>query len=269
MSHLLSLTDVRRVPRRRISKPPESQAGLSLTLSPGERLGLTGQVEDLAQDLSAFFCGLKRPRGGEIWFEGKRIDRLGRYDWRRIRHRISILRAVGEHPFHPDWTIGRSVEAYSRAILPRLPAAERERLITEAWHLGGADRAALDLLPHQLTPLHIQRAALARAFISQPEMVLAVDPLAGLGASERAQIADLILATDKIAWLILTPQMAEAAHLAPRIGVVRKGRIVETGRSMDLLLIPRHPYTRLLVNTQPDLWGGVFDHPRPVHPARL
>ncbi|MEM8699666.1 MAG: hypothetical protein AAGF44_10870, partial [Pseudomonadota bacterium] len=106
--------------------------------------------------------------------------------------------------------------------------------------------------------------SLARALVTVPEVLLAIDPIAGLDPLDRARTLNRLraLAGEGVGIMFLTEDIQAAAQIALRMGVLHAGRMVEYGMAEDIALMPRHPYTQLLLNTSADPLGGNWRHPR-------
>ncbi|MEM7505750.1 MAG: ATP-binding cassette domain-containing protein [Pseudomonadota bacterium] len=243
--------------------------GLSLSIGAGEVVALTGEIEELGEALARVMIRAKRPYSGCVVVEGAPLHRIKQNDWLRLRPRIAVWRALDEAPLNPRRPVVDALAEPLDVQLPRLNADERQAMVGEAVKRSGLDPKCLPALPAALSDLQCQQVALARTVVTAAELILAVEPFRGLDPTARARLMNRMMAASmdhQTGWLLLSRDLAEAGHLARRIGVLRDGQMVEYGDADELLLTPRHAYTQLLVNMRPDLMGGDFDHPRPPAP---
>jgi ABC-type glutathione transport system ATPase component len=121
--------------------------------------------------------------------------------------------------------------------------------------------------PAELSGGQRQRLAIARALALEPKLVILDEALSALDCSVQAQITNLLLelqGTLGIAYLFITHDMAMAAHLADEIAVIDRGRIIEHGRTEDLVAFPRQEATRALLAATPRILmpaGAILDQP--------
>lgn len=234
---------------------------LSLSVEPGTCVALTGDVTDLGAALAAVLTGNQRPADGEAELAGHRIAPRGRSNRKALRRQVGILRDAAQAPLNPTLPIGDAIAEPLRLLCSRLPQAERDARMATA--LGSAGPSLdLDLPPHVLSPRGRQQTALARALVTAPGLVLAIAPFAGLDPTDRAWLMNRLMDLPQTGVLLVEPDILLAAHPATRLGVIRAGRMVEYGAAEEITLIPRHPYTELLLNTRPTVDGGNLIYPR-------
>jgi ABC-type glutathione transport system ATPase component len=232
------------------------------SVSPGEVVGLIGETGSGKSTLARTVVGLVAPRQGRVLFDGDDLTSLSARRRREFR-RTGAVQYVFQDPLRsldPDTTLFDSVAEplIVRGGLPRAEIEERVRATFEAVHL---DTALLPRLPGQVSGGQRQRAAIARGLIASPRLLILDEPVSALDAANRVQILELLqeLSGPGVGILFISHDLGSVAGIADRIVVLHRGRIVETGTTADVIMRPRHPYTRLLVGSAPTIAGGGSD----------
>ena len=137
-----------------------------------------------------------------------------------------------------------------------LSTAERQARVNDLLDAVGLPRAMAGRFPHALSGGQRQRVAIARALISQPDLIIADEPVSALDVTIQAQILMLLKSLQKefgFACLFISHDLHIVEQLCARLYVLHKGRVMEQGETAQLFATPRHPYTRRLISASPRL----------------
>ena len=234
--------------------------GVSLTVAPGEVLGLVGESGAGKSTIGNAIVDLLEPpgrvAGGKIDFQGESLRNRSEDEMRRIRgDRIGMIFQDPQTSLNPLMTIGEQlVETLGKTLGLRGPKAEARAVelleqvgITEA-------RARLRAYPHQFSGGMRQRVVIALALAGEPDLIIADEPTTALDVSIQAQILDLIRSLCKsrnLGVIIVTHDIGVIANIADRVCVMYRGEVVETGPVAQVLGAPRHAYTKSLIAAVP------------------
>jgi len=229
---------------------------VSLTVRPGETVALVGESGSGKSTVAKMILRIVDPTSGELRLDDEAVPR-GQRGVREYRSRVQM---VFQDPFaslNPLRTIRHHLTRPLRVHRIVRGAAEEEaelhRLLESVNLLPAADY--LEKFPHELSGGQRQRVAIARALAPRPEVLIADEPVSMLDVSIRLEVLELLdqlKVARNLAVLYITHDLATARHFSTRIVVMRNGRVVERGRSSDVIAVPVHPYTQLLVRAAPD-----------------
>ena len=233
---------------------------VSFDIAPGEVLGVVGESGAGKSITGTAIIGLlERPgrvAGGEIRFEGKRIDNLPPEQMRKIRGRH--IGAIFQDPLtslNPLYTIGQQLVETIQEHLPLSKDDARKRAIALLGEVGiPAPERRIDGYPHQFSGGMRQRVVIALALCANPRLIIADEPTTALDVSIQAQIITLLkrLCRDNgTAIMLVTHDMGVIAETADRVAVMYAGRIVEIGPVLEVIHNPQHPYTTGLMGSIP------------------
>ncbi len=235
---------------------------VSFDLQRGEVLGLVGE-SGAGKSLTgqAIIGLLERPgeiSGGEIIFDGQRIDNLEPGDMRRLRGaRIGMVFQDPLTSLNPLYRIGdqiiETIQTHTQLDL----AAARDKaiaLLSEVGLPAATDR--MRAYPHQLSGGMRQRVVIALALAADPELVIADEPTTALDVSVQAQVIAVLkraCAERGASVILITHDMGVIASMADRVAVLYAGRVAEIGPVRAIVRQPSHPYTIGLMGTIPSL----------------
>jgi len=224
-------------------------AGVSLSLSRGETLGLVGESGCGKSTLARLCVGLERPSSGSVALGGRDPFEPG--------PEARLAQMVFQDPFSsldPRKTIGWSVaEPLTRA--GGLSARQRRERVMELFGLVGLLPEHAGRYPHQFSGGQRQRAAIARAIAPSPGLIVCDEPVSALDVSIQAQVINLLGELQErlgLSYLFISHDMAVVSHICARVAVMYLGRIVEIAPVREIYARPLHPYTRALLASAPE-----------------
>ncbi len=233
---------------------------VSLTIGPGEVLGLVGESGSGKSSLAAAIMRLLPPNsregGGTIRFQGEDLRAMGPRQLRSVRgRRIAMVFQDPSSALNPTLTLGRQVSEVLETHRGLTPPEARAEALAMLRHVEIKDPEALFArYPHEASGGEKQRVVIAAAFACHPELVLLDEPTTALDVLTGARILELVRrlrAQIGMAGLYISHDLALVSRVADRIAVIRGGRIVEEQPAATIFRNPRHPYTRLLAEAAP------------------
>lgn len=216
---------------------------VSVSIAPGETLGLVGESGSGKTTTGAVVLGLHRPDSGEVRFQGEPLARS-------LRSRAGRMQAVMQHP---RWALDPRSTVLSSVLEPLL-VHERRGPETEARALEMLDQVGLSETfatrrPHQLSGGQLQRVSVARALVTRPAFIVFDEAVSALDVSVQAQILNLIQDLQQehsFAALFISHDLAAVRYISHHLAVMRAGEIVENAPADLFYDLPRHPYSRQL-----------------------
>lgn len=242
------------------AKQVRAVEAVSLEVHAGEVLGLVGESGSGKSTLGRLVAGLLQCSGGEIRLAGQALPkRFSSRDFRRHASRVQMVFQDAYSAMNPRMRLLDCLVEPLK-LQGKFPGEEIARA-TQWLERIGLPRRFAQRYPHELSGGQRQRVGIARAFISQPQLVICDEPVSALDVSVQAQIVNLLRELQQesgVAMIFIAHDLAVVSHLADRTAVMYNGRIVEVG-GRELLLAPGHPYTQALVAASPG--EGMLDEP--------
>ena len=228
---------------------------LSLTIAENEILGLVGESGSGKSTFGKTVLGLHDKTAGEVIYRGETLPQM--YSTEDFRHNARRMQMIFQDPYsslNPRMTAGEIIAEGLRMHSDLAPAVVRDRVVQWLEQVGlNADHRSR--YPHEFSGGQRQRIGIARAMIVEPEFVVCDEPISALDVSVQAQVINLLsdLKTRLgLTLLFIAHDLSMVRYVSDRMAVMYLGALCETGPSNDVFFRPMHPYTQLLIQSNPE-----------------
>lgn len=230
--------------------------GISFELRRGEVLGLVGESGSGKTTTGRLAVGLLKPTSGTVEFNGIDLNRISSEELRRLRRHMQVIFQDPMASMNPRMTLGEGI-GRGLKIHDLVPdhAEFRQRVIEILDRVGLTPGATfIDRYPHQISGGQRQRAVIARALITNPQLIMADEPIAMADVSVRSVLLQLMKDLQQefnLTYLFITHDLATTKYICDRIGVMYLGELVEVADIRAVYTNPQHPYTQSLLAAVP------------------
>ena len=230
--------------------------GLSLNIQKGEILSIAGESGCGKSTLAKALMKLVEVKDGKILVNGFDIFKLqSRKDIKNFYKNVQMIFQNPYSSLNPKMRIGEILSEPLK-INTDYTSAEITKVISETLAKTGLDESCLDSYPHEFSGGQRQRIAIARSLVLNPKFIIADEPVSALDVSIQAQIINLLkqLKQDyNLTILFISHDLGVIRYISDRIAVMYLGEIVETGMTEEIFENPKHPYTKALLGSVPEL----------------
>lgn len=255
---LYEVRGLRRIYGGRGRTPVVALDGVDLDVERGQRLGIVGESGSGKSTLIRLMAALDRPTSGTVTYDGRPVTGVREKDLGFLRSSVQLVLQDPRSSLNPRMRVRDLITEPLRAPTVRreLAATDPDARVAELLDAVGLPRSAAARWPHEFSGGQRQRIALARALAPHPDVLIADEAVSALDVSVRAHVLNLIMDLVErfgLTLIFVSHDLAVVRHVCPQAVVLRAGRIVERGPTLELFDHPRHEYTRRLVAAIPRL----------------
>ena len=229
--------------------------GINLSIAEKEILGLVGESGSGKSTLGKVILGLEPKTSGSVKYRGELLPQ--KYRARDFQTWSSKMQMIFQDPYsslNPRMTVGEIVGEGLRLTTSNTKNQIKDKVAE--WLLKvGLQTDHMSRYPHEFSGGQRQRIGIARALILEPEFVVCDEPISALDVSVQAQVINLMGELKEklgLTLIFIAHDLSMVRYVSDRMAVMYLGSIVEVGKADDVYFKPKHPYTEILVGSNPE-----------------
>lgn len=225
---------------------------VSLTINQGQSLGIVGESGAGKSTLATLAAGLLKPTAGRVLLQEKPLEAFSRRESARI---LQLIWQDVNGSLDPLFKVGDAVAEPLR-IHGLTGAGSIDQQVARLFREAGLHETLIDRYPNELSGGEQQRVVIARSLALSPQILICDEPASALDVRKRQHIAELLmrLRTERrLAYVIISHDLVLVKKMTEDIAVMYSGAVVERGPTAEVLKQPLHPYSKLLVESDPSL----------------
>ena len=240
----------------RIANYIKAVDNVDLEIQKGSTLALVGESGCGKTTLGESILKLTGKTQGEVIFEGLDIMKLNNTELKKIRNQMQIVFQDPMGSLSPRMTVedivGEGLQVHSKDM----GLIERRKKTEDVLNEVGLPKSSISRYPHEFSGGQRQRIAIARALILEPRFLVLDEPTSALDVCVQAQVLNLfkeLQAKRKLTYLFITHNLGVVRYMADKVAIMYLGKIVENGSTNEIFQNPKHPYTKSLLESIPDI----------------
>lgn len=228
--------------------------GVSFDIQKGKTLGIVGESGCGKSTLIRAIAGLYPPKSGRVTFDGNDVDYHRKAEVNALRRRMQMIFQDPIASLNPRMTVREIVTEPLRYFRPELNETERRSVAHAMLDRVGIAQRNFNRYPHEFSGGQCQRIGIARALVTEPDVLLCDEPVSALDVSIQAQVINILseLQLDmNLTLIFVAHDLGVVRHISDEILVMYMGGVMEHAAAKDLVAAPKHPYTQALFSAVP------------------
>jgi ABC-type glutathione transport system ATPase component len=224
----------------------------SFEVSEGQTLGIVGESGSGKSTIGEIVGGLQNPTFGSVFYYGKDTAELSKEEYQEYRKNVQFIFQDPKGSMDPNYTIGDNIAFPLHTFKIVNSRKEADKLVIDILDKVGLEGGIKNKYPSEISGGQCQRAAIARALVVNPKIIICDEPVSALDVSIQAQILNLLKKLQKelnISYIFISHDIGVVNYMSDTILVMSKGNVVETGIAKDVLLHPKEAYTKRLIDS--------------------
>ncbi len=227
---------------------------VSMALRDGETLAVVGESGSGKSSLVRSILGLVAPQSGQVVFAGSTLPGAIRSRAIESRRDLQLIFQDPASSLNPQMRVRSLVGEALLVHSPQLSSQQRTVAVSDALEQVGLSDSYLERYPHQLSGGEAQRVAIARALAVKPRVLICDEAVAALDGVARSKVLDVLQAAQEemgLSLIFISHDLSVVRAISHRVAVMYLGRLVEVAPTTDLFSVPRHPYSKALLDASP------------------
>jgi dipeptide transport system ATP-binding protein len=230
--------------------------GVSFSVRRGRTLAIVGESGCGKSTLARLLMRIETPSFGDVVLGGENAKNVS---GRSYRQRVQMIFQDPYSSLNPRKK-ARAIIAEPLVVNTDLSSEEREARVREMLNKVGLRPDAAERYPHMFSGGQRQRIGIARALMLRPELLICDEPVSALDISIQAQVLNLLMDLQdefKLSYIFISHDLSVVRHIADDVLVMYLGKVMEQGPRTEIFSRPKHPYTRMLLASTPDIAAGL------------